>query len=244
MNKILPLTRTKLSGSALGTLGPVLLCMASFFSTSYATEISGLQQAIMQETEDYLVEQAASLDGTPIIHVSVPKAQSFETCHDRVYFLPNKGTLRASMSVGIRCMDSGKTEYLRASLSITGNYYVASQNIEMGQTIMPAHLAEKQGDLLKLQESARTTPDQLLGHIANSRIPAGRPIKLNMIRSPQSISKGQPVRLQVKQGALTVTQQGEALSTADVGGSIQVKTSSGKVIMGTVINANTVNVLF
>lgn len=238
------MTRTELSGTRLKTLGFALLCLTTFYNPAKATEISGLQQAIMQETEDYLAEQAASLDGTPTIHVSVPKAQSFETCHDRVYFLPNKGTLRASMSVGIRCMDSGKTEYLRAALSVTGHYYVASQTIEMGQAIMPAHLEEKQGDLLKLQASARTTPKQLLGHLANSRIPAGRPIKLNMIRSPQSISKGQPVRLQVKQGALTVTQQGEALSTADVGGSIQVKTSSGKVIMGTVINANTVNVLF
>ncbi|MFV9473390.1 flagellar basal body P-ring formation chaperone FlgA [Advenella sp. RU8] len=234
----------KFTGLGLKVPSMALLCLAIFFSPANANDISGLQQAIMQETEDYLAEQAATLDGTPTINVSVPKAQSFENCHDRVYFLPNKGTLRSSMSVGIRCMDSGKTEYLRASLSITGNYYVAAQTIEMGQTIMPGHLEEKEGDLLKLQANARTTPDQLLGHIANSRIPAGRPIKLNMIRSPQSISKGQPVRLQVRQGALTVTQQGEALTTADVGGSIQVKTSSGKVIMGTVINANTVNVLF
>lgn len=238
------MARTKFFDTGLKTQGLALLCVAALCGTSHANEISGLQQAIMQETEDYLAEQAAILDGTPTINVSVPKAQSFETCHDRVYFLPNKGTLRSSMSVGIRCMDSGKTEYLRASLSITGNYYVASQNIDIGQTIMPNHIEEKQGDLLKLPASSRTTPGQLLGHIANTRIPAGRPIKLNMIRSPQSISKGQPVRLQVKQGALTVTQQGEALTTADVGGSIQVKTSSGKVIIGTVINANTVNVLF
>ncbi|GAA4410314.1 hypothetical protein GCM10011450_24690 [Advenella faeciporci] len=238
------LARTKLFGSGLKTPGLVLLCLAALGSMSHANEISGLQQAIMQETEDYLAEQAATIDGTPTINVSVPKAQSFETCHDRVYFLPNKGTLRSSMSVGIRCMDSGKTEYLRVSLSIAGNYYVASQNIDIGQTLMPNHIEEKQGDLLKLPANSRTTPEQLLGHIANTRIPAGRPIKLNMIRSPQSISKGQPVRLQVRQGALTVTQQGEALTTADVGGSIQVKTGSGKVIMGTVINANTVNVLF
>ncbi|NLY35013.1 MAG: flagellar basal body P-ring formation protein FlgA [Alcaligenaceae bacterium] len=238
------MARTKFLGTGLKTPGLALLCVAALCGTAHANEISGLQQAIMQETEDYLAEQAATIDGTPTINVSAPKAQSFETCHDRVYFLPNKGTLRSSMSVGIRCMDSGKTEYLRASLSIEGNYYVASQNIDIGQTLMPNHIEEKQGDLLKLPANSRTTPEQLLGHIANTRIPAGRPIKLNMIRSPQSISKGQPVRLQVKQGALTVTQQGEALTTADVGGSIQVKTGSGKVIMGTVINANTVNVLF
>ncbi|WKU18135.1 flagellar basal body P-ring formation chaperone FlgA [Advenella alkanexedens] len=238
------MARTKFLGTGLKTPGLALLCVAALCGTAHANEISGLQQAIMQETEDYLAEQAATIDGTPTINVSTPKAQSFETCHDRVYFLPNKGTLRSSMSVGIRCMDSGKTEYLRASLSIEGNYYVASQNIDIGQTLMPNHIEEKQGDLLKLPANSRTTPEQLLGHIANTRIPAGRPIKLNMIRSPQSISKGQPVRLQVRQGALTVTQQGEALTTADVGGSIQVKTGSGKVIMGTVINANTVNVLF
>lgn len=238
------MARTIFLGTGLKTPGLALLCVAALCGTAHANEISGLQQAIMQETEDYLAEQAATIDGTPTINVSVPKAQSFETCHDRVYFLPNKGTLRSSMSVGIRCMDSGKTEYLRVSLSIAGNYYVASQNIDIGQTLMPNHIEEKQGDLLKLPANSRTTPEQLLGHIANTRIPAGRPIKLNMIRSPQSISKGQPVRLQVRQGALTVTQQGEALTTADVGGSIQVKTGSGKVIMGTVINANTVNVLF
>lgn len=207
-------------------------------------EPSALQLLIMQETEEFLIEQAAVLNGTAEASAGLPNERTFANCHERSYFLPGKGTLRAAMSVGIRCLDSGKTEYLRASLAVNGHYYVASQTLDMGQLIMEMHLTEKEGDLLSLPAAARTTPDQLLGQIANTRINAGSPIRLNMIRSAHSISKGQPVHLQVKHGPLTVTQQGEALGTADVGASIQVKTPSGKIIMGTVVNANTVNVLF
>lgn len=213
-------------------------------SEAPAAEPSALQLAIMQEVEDFLVEQASSLNGEAQAGVSPPNERLFENCHERTYFLPNKGALRAAMSVGVRCLDTGKTEYVRASLAVNGHYYVASQTLNMGQVIMEMHLEEKEGDLLRLPLASRNTPEQLLGQIATTRINAGRPIRLDMLRSPHSISKGQPVHLQVQHGALLVTQQGEALGTAELGGTIQVKTPSGKVVMGTVISANTVNVLF
>ena len=76
-------------------------------------------------------------------------------------------------------------------------------------------------------------------------IRAGSPVTLAMFQTAQVIELHQPVRLQIKYHGIVASAKGIAMSKGRVGKMIKVKNeSSGKIITGKVIDAQTVEVIY
>ena len=200
-------------------------------------------QRVADQVEQYLIESVMQqYDGEPVVSGALPSSiQSLEDCESFDIYMPPGRTIRSDTTVGVRCQQSGDAStYVRAKIAVKGTYFVAAQTIGANQAISEDMLESRSGDLLRLPTHAQTTPSQLVGRITTQRVPAGNPIRISATRSPNSIQRGDTVRIEVRGPGLSVTNQGEALTSADVGGTIQVRTANGKTIQGIVSESGTI----
>jgi flagella basal body P-ring formation protein FlgA len=224
---------------------PALLLMLGLSGTATATMASAGQNpdVVARNVRQFLVRQARAWPGTAQITVDRPDTGRLASCDRLQVFLRGRQQMESRMSVGVRCLTPELwTTYVQASVTIQGTYYVAGQSIAADATVAPDDLVPRQGDLLRLPAGTVTDPRDIVGRVATHRIAAGRPIRARALRSPESIQRGQFVRT-VAQGAVFVSSgSGKALQGGPPGTQIQVRTSSGRIISATVVDANTVRV--
>ncbi len=198
---------------------------------------------VAAEVETFLRGQASSYPGAAEISVEAPRITRQLPCEQLQPFLPSGQRLRSRMTVGVRCMaPSSWTTYVQVNLSIQGHYYVANRNIAAGDTVSLDDLSAREGDILRLSNGIVFDPSQAVGYIAAQRIPAGGPVKSTALRDPNSIQRGQSVRTQARGPGFVATGEGQALQGGPPGAQIQVRSSSGQIVTGTVLDANTVQV--
>lgn len=206
---------------------------------------AGLQEAelITAEVEAFLISQAQALPGVPEVVVTPPRITRQAACEHLDTFLPNP-QLRSRMNVGVRCLAPQPwTLYVQASLSVQGYYYVTNRTIDAGETITFDDLVAREGDLLRLPRAVVVDPSQVVGYIAQQRISSGSTLRSSALRDPDSIVKGQPVRTEARGVGFVATGEGVALENGAPGTMIQVRTSTGQTVTGTVVNNTTVRIL-
>jgi flagella basal body P-ring formation protein FlgA len=199
---------------------------------------------VMEEVERFLMGQASSYPGSAHIVVDAPRIAAQAACDHLQPFLPSGQRLRSRMTVGVRCMaPEAWTSYVQASLSIQGYFYVANRNIDAGDVIDMDDMGAREGDILRMAGGVVFDPSQAVGYIASQRISAGSPIKSRALRDPNSIQRGQTVRTEARGTGFVATGEGQALQSGAPGAQIQVRSTSGQIVNGTVLNANTVQVI-
>lgn len=207
---------------------------------------TGLQDAaaITAEVEAFLLDRAGSLPGTPTVAVAEPRINRQHTaCEQLDVFLSNP-QLRSRMSVGVRCLSPQPwTLYVQASLAVEGYYYVAARDIGVGETLTLDDMVSREGDLLRLARGVIVDPSRAIGYIAQQRISAGSSIRSSALRDPDSIVRGQAVKTEARGLGFVATGEGVAMENGAPGTVIQVRTPSGQVISGTVVNSTTVRVM-
>ncbi|CAM5338884.1 flagellar basal body P-ring formation chaperone FlgA [Eoetvoesiella caeni] len=192
----------------------------------------------------FLLEQAAPYAGTAQINVEAPATDKLAACEQSEAFLPHGTKLRSRISVGIRCVaPQSWVAYAQANISIEGNYYVTAHALKAGTTLGPEDLSQRSGDLLRLPNGIVLDPSLLIGSITTQRLAAGATIKASALRGPESILRGQAVRLEARGAGFVATSDGKAMQNGEPGSQIQVRTASGQTVSGTVINSHTVLVL-
>lgn len=195
-------------------------------------------EAIAAAAEAFLRDQlsgVAGASGAPTVSVDAPRAANLPSCEKMVASLPVGGRMRPRVTVNVRCVaPQSWTTYVQANVSLPVQYYVAARPLAPGQTIGTADIQPQDGDLATLPPGALTDPAALVGMQASYRINAGRPILARNLRSPDSITRGQNVRIVARGNGFTITNEGEAMSTASPGGSVQVRTASGQTLTGIV----------
>ena len=231
-------TRSRLAAHAL-TLG--LLLPGSVAVVQAQEAAFQAPEAIAATALSYLREQLSALPGQPSISIDPPRNERLTPCDAMSPFLPSGMKPRARMTVGIRCTaPKAWTAYVQASVSVPGQYYVASRTIAAGQALTPADLAPRDGDLVALPPGAITDPDTVAGMTAAYRITAGQPIKGAALRNAQSVVRGSNVRINAVGKGFMVSSEGQALDNAAPGATVQVRMPSGQVVSGVVRNAGLV----
>lgn len=192
----------------------------------------------------FLLEQAAPYGGTAQINVEALAADRLAACEQSEAFLPHGTKLRSRLSVGIRCVaPQSWVAYAQANISIEGNYYVTAQALKAGTALSAENISQRSGDLLRLPNGIVLDPGLLIGSVTTQRLAAGSTIKASALRSPESIQRGQAVRLEARGPGFVATSDGKAMQNGEPGSQIQVRTASGQTVSGTVLNAHTVLVL-
>lgn len=214
-------------------------------STAWAAPAPPLQDPapIIAEVESFLHARAQAYPGTAEIAVEPPRLTNQASCDQLEAFLAGNTTLRPRMSVSVRCLaPQAWSLYVVANIRLIGHYYVANRTIPTGQVLSLDDLDMREGDLLR-DRQAITDPAHIVGYITTRRIPQGGEIRSNALRDGQSIQRGQAVRTIARGTGFVVTGEGQALEAGAPGTQIQIRSSSGQTITGTVIDAHTVQVM-
>jgi len=175
------------------------------------------------------------------IHVQPPRT-TLPACDALQGVMPN--TLRSRTAVAVRCLAPQAWNLtVQANLALPGVYYTAARTIAPGETLSMDDVRDVQADLLRLPADTITDPAQVAGRIATQRIRKGGTIQSGSLRAPDSIERGQRVHTEARGSGFVLRGSGQALQGGAPGSMIQVRTSSGQVVSGLVIDAATVRVV-
>jgi flagella basal body P-ring formation protein FlgA len=158
-------------------------------------------------------------------------------------FMPTGARLWGRTTVGVRCAGEHPwTLYLQVRVSINATYYLAARAIAPGEVLSSADLLARDGDLTSMPQAVVTDPTQAVGAVALSRVPAGLPLRTDMLRGASSVSIGQNVRVVADGSGFSISAEGSAMNNAAPGQQVRVKTSAGQIITGVVKDSQTVEI--
>ncbi len=222
----------------------IFLAACGLAPVSAQTFTALTNEDLVRQAEEFLRDQADAHAGEARIIVTPPDIGRMPACSQSEVFLPSHGRLRPRMTIGLRCLaPSPWTSYTQVELSIEGQYYVAGRSLDSGTVITAADISARDGDLLRLASGTIVDPGRLIGSITTQRIGTGSPMRERALRSPDSIARGQVVRLEARGVGFVATSDGTALQGGEPGTQIQVRAASGQTVSGTVLNGQTVLVL-
>ena len=165
------------------------------------------------------------------------------SCETFEAFLGPNGRLWGSSSVGVRCLrPSAWTIYVPVTVKVVGTAVVTRRPIARGQTLSAVDLRTQTVDLTQLPAGMLTDPQQAIGKAAVAAYPEGFALRTEMLRAPYAVMAGQPVRVVVQGDGFEVSSDGRALGNAAIGETVQVRSSSGKMLTGVVLEAGIVEV--
>lgn len=197
--------------------------------------------ALMEQIQFFVEDMAVSWPGQLNLTITPPDLARHPECHNFEIFMSGQQGLKSRMNIGIRCTAPGSwTTFTTVNAKIDGAYYVTSRNINAGTVLSLDDLIPIQGDLLKIPAGSLTDPGQIVGYITTQRLAGRRPIRASALRSPDSVERGQRVKIEVRGAGFVVTSDGQAMQSGEPGTQIQVRTASGQMVTATVLNAQTV----
>lgn len=192
----------------------------------------------------FLEEHAAHYPGDATFTINPDQLAQLESCTNSRLFLSGAQELRSRSTIGVQCFAPSQwTRYVQAHVQINGSYVVAAETLNPSTIITSDKLLAREGDLLKIGRGVLLTADELLGRITTQRIAKHRPIKAQAVRSANSIERGKQVQIEARGRGFTVTTDGVAVRGGEPGAQIPVRTRSGQVVTGSVVDANTVLIL-
>jgi flagella basal body P-ring formation protein FlgA len=193
---------------------------------------------VMTVAKEFLhryLARTAGASGEPTITIKTPRLASLPQCKKLIPSFATGMRIRPHVTVTVKCeAPQNWTAYVQASVSVPVTYYVAARALAPGQVLAATDIAALRGDLNSLPAGAVTQRSKLVGMRISQRIAAGRPIAMRSLSDPETVKRGQRVRIVGRGPGFEISNEGEALGTAGPGAPVQVRTASGQTLTGTV----------
>ena len=199
--------------------------------TAEHQEISQIKNAI----ENFLYNNTASLPGSVIINVGqIDKHLSLPKCPQLEPFIPTGGRLWGKTSIGVRCDSKFATWtiYVQTEINVMADVLHIARPVSTGQTLSYEDIAPQNVNLTQIPDGILMDIAQIVGKVATTNLPAGQPIRPQMLRAPFVIMRGQTVNLVVQGRGFSIRSEGQALANAAEGQVIQVRNKSGRILSG------------
>lgn len=120
---------------------------------------------------------------------------------------------------------------------------IAAKYIKFADIIQSSDITTQKIKLESVRNGYATEEVEIVGMQAKKYIAVGKMFKLNEISSPAVIKNNDPVNIVYSSGAINLKTMGISMGIGAVGDMIKVKnSSSGAVLLGQIINKNTVQV--
>ncbi|MFT6275203.1 MAG: flagella basal body P-ring formation protein FlgA [Halioglobus sp.] len=138
------------------------------------------------------------------------------------------------VNIGVRCSgDKPWTIYVRANVSATQSVPVLARPVARGTIITSGDLLMVEQPLHSAAKGAIYDPNHIIGMELVRALDAGSQIRINQLRLPKVVLRGQQVTLIANFNGLDVRIQGKALKDAAAGDRVTVTNlSSGKRVEG------------
>ncbi|MDR3390464.1 MAG: flagellar basal body P-ring formation chaperone FlgA [Sulfuriferula sp.] len=211
-----------------------LLCLLSLPGLTLAAEARQDQTQIQRSVEQFLQTQTAGLPGQVKIKVGqLDPRLNLAACNVLEPFIPTGSRIWGKTTVGVRCTSpTNWTIYLQADINVIGHYVTSAAPLLQGQPVTAEQLSIASGDLTKLPNGIVTDVSQAIGRNVTMSIPAGMPLRVDMLRVQAAIQQGQSVKLISGGNGFEVSAEGRSLTTANAGQSAQIRMANGQVISG------------
>lgn len=146
-------------------------------------------------------------------------------------------------NVVVRCLSEANWHvYIPVHIRVKAEYLISARPIAQGQIVVAEDLASEVGDLSELPGNILTDSGLAVGKAASSSIPAGRPLRADMLKAQTVVHQGQTVKVVSRGPGFAVANEGRALNNATEGQVVQVRLGSGQVVSGTAGVGGTVEV--
>lgn len=159
-------------------------------------------------------------------------------------FLPPNTRLWGRSRIGLRCVQ-GSTPwqvFLPITVKAWGPAWTVRQTLTAG-TVLTRDMAEQtEVDWAEGVSPVLPTEEQWVGNETVRAILPGQVLRQNMVRSPQLFSAGTQVKVVANGSGFALNANGEAVGHGYLGQSVRVRMASGRVIVGVVRSADTVEI--
>ena len=206
---------------------------------SFAAEIPPIRQAI----DRFLQSHAASLPGKASFVIGNINAQGLPDCAQLTVAMAEHAKPWGRSMVAVGCQ--GETPwrlYVPVQIHVAVDYLVSARPLRAGQIVSAEDVGTRPGDLFDLPATTLTDPAQAIGQVITSTLPTGRPLRRDLLRSPQVIQQGQTVKVISAGDGFQVSSEGQALNNAAAGQVVRVRLPSGQIASGTASSDGSVRV--
>lgn len=148
-------------------------------------------------------------------------------------------------NVMVRCLgDAAWRVYIPVHVRIKAEYLITARPIAQGQMVVEEDLASQLGELSELPARILTDAGLAIGKAAATSIPAGRPLRSDMLKALTVIRQGQTVKVISRGAGFEVANEGRALNNAVEGQVAQVRMGNGQVVSGIARSGGSIEVNF
>jgi flagella basal body P-ring formation protein FlgA len=130
-------------------------------------------------------------------------------------------------------------------VKVIGPVLVAKQAIPAGSELQLAQFNLEEKNWTALSFSPNNLPardEQLFDRQLSSALNPGQILRQEQLRAKPLINTGNPVRIQLLAGSVTISADGKALGAGMLGQTVRVQTEQGKTLMGVIKNEREVEV--
>ena len=180
----------------------------------------------------FVQQQTAALPGKVTFEVGeIDSRTSLRPCHDIEAFLPGGSKLIGRVTVGVRCLDpNGWRIFIPVQIRISLDLLISARPLAMGQVIHEEDLARQTVETT--QSGGMTDATRVTGQVLRYSVGQGTILRETMLRAPYSVRQGQTVQLSVQGSGFNISGAGVALNNASEGDTVQIRTTSNRVISG------------
>lgn len=203
--------------------------------TIVAAAVAASEERALQQGYDNVAVEVRPLDDRLRLPLCDEPLESFS---------PQAGQVLGAASVGVRCRGPEPwTIYVRTSVSARQEIPVLARSLPRNAVVTREDLKMIDQPLESAANGVILDPDRIVGMELTRALNAGSTIRLNQLRSPKIIKRGQQVTLTSGLNGLEVRIQGKALGDAAEGERVAVSNlSSGREVEGTAHSDGTVSV--
>jgi flagella basal body P-ring formation protein FlgA len=130
------------------------------------------------------------------------------------------------------------------TVRVFGPALVAARPLAANTPVGPDDLAPMEVEWTREPQGVVTDIAQLDNRVLSRPLAAGQPLPLAALRAPQVISAGDPVKVTGRGRGFAVTVDAIAMTSAQDGQSVRVRTDAGRIITGTARGGRRVEVVF
>lgn len=203
----------------------------------------------LQRWMDTQIKELSSQQATPL-RLEIEAGQfdprlRLAPCEQIEPFLPAGATLWGRTRIGVRCVQGARWQvYLPVRVRAFGPGWVIQRHLPAGSVLGMDDVVESEVEWTALTAPVMADPEQWVGmELARSLVP-GTALRQGMVRAPQVFPSGAKVKVVIRGDGFVVSNEARSLSSGQVGRTVRVRLSSGRMLSGEVQEDGTVQLSF
>lgn len=190
--------------------------------------------AVRKAVEDYLRVQTKGLPGQVSFTVTgLDPNNNLVPCAPLEVGQAPGARAWGRTNVRVRCLqEGGWSVFIPVHIKVVADYLITAKPLAPGQVITETDFALQAGDLSDLPSGTLTDAAQAVGRTVSMSIPAGRPLRSDMLKQAVVVQQGQSVKVYSRGAGFQVTNEGKALNNAAEGQIVQVRLGNGQMVSG------------